>query len=166
MTMRRPPTILIGALFLWALLGQTALAGKEIHGADSVFRTEGVTVLWAILKGGSEASTIVHIRILRDAGTPPALDFFSVEAVDPFSKEGTWILRGEPLRALQTVRSVRNDFRDKTERWLHFYTDREALEKGQRALTIFYHGIPDTTPEVLSEADLEAYLAQAFLRIK
>ncbi len=164
--MRRPPTIFIGALFLWALLGQTALAGKEIHGADSSFRAQGITILWAILKGASEASTVVHIRILHDQAAAPGLKFYRVEAVDPFSKERAWVLRGEPLRPLQTVKSVRTEFRDKTERWLHFYTDREALEKGRPALTIFYHGVPDTTPEVLTETELEAYLTQAHSPIK
>ena len=65
MTMRSRSAILIGAFFLWALLGQTALAGKEIHGADSSFRAEGITILWAILKGPAEESSFVHIRILQ-----------------------------------------------------------------------------------------------------
>jgi hypothetical protein len=153
-------------LLAFLLIGRPALAGQELHGADSVFRAEGVTVLWAVLKGGSEAGTVVHIRILRDAGAAPALEFFSVEAVDPFSKERAWALRGEPFRAIQTVKSTRTDFQDKTERWLHFYTDREALKKGRPALTIFYHGIPDTTPEVLSETQMEAYFLQALSRIR
>ena len=164
--MRSRSAILIGAFFLWALLGQTALAGKEIHGADSSFRAEGVTVLWGILKGASEETSFVHIRILHDAAVAPALGFFSVEAVDPFSKERAWVVRGEPLQGLQTVKSVRTEFRDKTERWLHFYKDRGALEKREPALTIFFHGVPDTAPELLTEAELEAYLVQALSRIK
>ena len=166
MTMRSRSAILIGAFFLWALLGQTALAGKEIHGADSSFRAQGVTILWAILKGASEETSFVHIRILYAASATPALGFFSVEAVDPFSKETAWVMKGEPLGAIQTLKIVRTDFRDKTERWLHFYTDRESLEKGQAALTIFYHSVPDTAPELLTEAELEAYLVQALSRIK
>jgi hypothetical protein len=63
------------------------------------------------------------------------------------------------------VKSVRTEFRDKTERWLHFYKDRESLEKGQPALTVFFHGVPDTAPELLTEAELEAYLVQALSRI-
>ena len=158
---------LAGLVLLSVLLvGRPALAGQEFHGADSSFRAQGITILWAILKGGSEASTVVHIRILRDAGTAPPLEFFGVEAVDPFSQERAWVIKGEPLRAIQTVRSARADFQDKTERWFHFYTDRETLEKGQPTLTIFYHGIPDTAPELLTDAALEAYLAQALLRVQ
>jgi hypothetical protein len=153
-------------LLVILLTGRPVLAATELHGADSSFRGQGITVLWAILKGGSEASTVVHIRILRDAGATPALDFFGIEAVDPFSKERAWVLRGEPLGAIQTLKSVRTEFRDKTERWLHFYTDREALEKGRPALTIFYRGVPDTAPEVLSETQMEAYFLQALSRIQ
>ena len=135
--MRSRSAILIGAFFLWALLGQTAPAGQEVHGADSSFRAQGVTILWAILKGSAEESSFVHIRILHDAASSLALKFFGIEAVGPFSKERSWVVRGELLQAIQTVKSVRTEFRDKTERWLHFYTDRESLERGRPALTIF-----------------------------
>ncbi len=159
-------TFLCAVLFFILLTARPALAATELHGADSSFRAEGITILWAILKGPSEENSHVYIRILHDASAAPAITLFGVEAVDPFSKERTWVVKGVPLRTIQTLKTVRTDFRDKTERWLHFYMDRAALEKDQPALTIFYHGVPDTAPELLSEADLEAYLAQALLRLK
>ena len=156
-----------GLVLLMVLMaGRPALAATELHGADSSFRAEGITILWAILKGSSDENSFVHIRILHDAAAAPAITLFGVEAVDPFSKERAWVVKGVPLRTLQTLKTVRTDFRDKTERWLHFYKDREAMEKHRPVLTIFYHGVPDTAPELLSEADLEAYLSQALLRIK
>ena len=157
----------VGLVLLLSLLTVSpAPAATGLHGADSSFKAQGITILWAILKGSSEENTFVHIRILHDVATAPALTLFSVEAVDPFSKEREWVVKGVPLRTLQTLKLVRPDFRDKTERWLHFYTDREALEKSRPALMIFYHGVPDTSPELLSEVDLEAYFAQALSRIK
>jgi hypothetical protein len=75
-------------------------------------------------------------------------------------------MKGESLGAIQTLKFARIDFQDKTERWFHFYTDRESLEKGRPTLTIFYHGVPDTAPELLTDAELEAYLAQALSRVK
>ena len=141
-------------------------AATELHGADSFFRAQGITILWAVLKGPAEESSYVHIRVLHDAASGPALKFFGVEAVDPFSKERSWVVKGEPLREIRTLKIVRTDFRDKTERWLHFYTDRESLAKGRPALTVFYHGVPDTAPEALSEAEIEAYFARALSRIK
>jgi len=158
---------LVTLLFLFALTaGRPVWAATEIHGADSSFRAQGITVLWGILKGASEETSFVHIRILHDRAAAPGLTFYRVEAVDPFSKERGWVMKGEPLGAIQTLKIVRTDFRDKTERWLHFYPDRESLEKGRPALTIFYHGVPDTAPELLTETELEAYLASAPARIK
>jgi hypothetical protein len=153
-------------LIILLMAGRPALAGQEIHGADSSFRAQGITILWAILKGPSEETSVVNIRILHDQATAPGFAFFGVEAVDPFSKDRTWVMKGERLGAIQTLKIARIDFRDKTERWLHFYAGRESLEKRQPALTIFYHGVPDTAPELLTEAELEAYLVQALSRIK
>ena len=158
---------LVGLVLILVLsTGGPAIAATEIHGADSSFRAEGVTILWVILKGASEETSFVHIRILHDKAAAPGLAFYRVEAVDPFSKERAWVMKGEALGAIQTLKIVRTDFRDKTERWLHFYGDRESLEKGQAALTIFYHGVPDTAPEALTEAELEVYFVQALSRIK
>ena len=152
-------------LIILLVAGRPAFAATEIHGADSSFRAQGLTILWAILKGPSEETSHVYIRILHDQAAVPGLTFFGVEAVDPFSKERAWVIKA-PLWGNQTLQIVRTEFRDKTERWLHFYTDRESMEKGQPVLTIFYHGVPDTAPELLTEAELEAYLVQALSRIK
>lgn len=155
----------LALLFILAA-GRPAVAGTEIHGADSSFRAQGITILWAILKGASEETSFVHVRILHDRAAAPGLQFYRVEAVDPFSKEREWVTGGEPLGAMQTLKIVRTAFRDKTERWLHFYADKASLEKGSASLTIFYHGVPDTAPELLTEADLEAYLTGAVSRIE
>jgi hypothetical protein len=147
-------------------VGRPAWAGTEIHGADSSFRSQGITILWAILKGSSEENSLVYVRILHDEAASPNLRFYRVEAVDPFSKEREWTMPGAPLAPVQTLKIVRTEFRDKTERWLHFYTDKASLEKGTPTLTIFYHGVPDTAPETLSSAEVEAYLRQALSRLK
>jgi hypothetical protein len=166
-TFRGTAWTLAGPILLILLLaGGPVLAAQEIHGADSSFRTQGISILWAILKGTSDENSYVHIRILHDCTVAPTLTLVAVEAVDPFSKEREWVIKGEPLQLDQTLKLVRADFRDKTERWLHFYKSHEALDKGQPELTIFYHGVPDTTPELLSKADMEAYLAQAILRLR
>jgi hypothetical protein len=164
--MGRVASTAAGLVLLMVLMaGRPALAATELHGADSSFRTQGITILWAILKGPTEETSQVYIRILHDKGAAPALAFFGVEAVDPFSKERAWMIKA-PLLENQTLQLLRTDFQEKTERWLHFYTNQEALEKHQPALTIFYHGVPDTAPELLSEVDIEAYLYTAPFRIK
>jgi hypothetical protein len=165
--MARVATTMAGLMLLIVLAAAGPVrAATEIHGADSSFRSQGITILWAILKGATEESSYVHIRVLHDRDAAPGLRFYRIEAVDPFSKEREWVMKGESLGGMQTLKTVRTDFRDKTERWLHFYSDREALAQGRPALTIFYHGVPDTAPELLSESELEAYLAGALERVR
>ena len=121
----------VGLVLLFVLLaGRPAFAAAELHGADSSFRAEGVTILWAILKGASEENSFVYIRILHDAAAAPTLKFYRVEAVDPFSKERAWLMKGESLGPIRTLKIVRADFREKTERWFPF---RSPALMGQRS---------------------------------
>ena len=109
--MGRVASTAAGLVLLMVLMaGRPALAATELHGADSSFRAEGITILWAILKGSSDENSFVHIRILHDAAAAPAITLFGVEAVDPFSKERAWVVKGVPLRTLQTLKTVRTDF--------------------------------------------------------
>ncbi len=158
---------LAGLVLLFVLLaGRPAFAATELHGADSSFRVQGITILWAILKGPAEESSFVHIRILQMRIAAPAFSILRRRGGRSLLEGAGMGCPGRATQGVQTLKIVRTEFRDKTERWLHFYTDRESLEKGRPALTIFYHGVPDTAPELLTEAELEAYLVQALSRIR
>jgi hypothetical protein len=137
---------------------------KEFHGADSVFEREGITILWAILKGPTEESSWVYIKILNSGKGP--FQIFSVEAVDPFSKEKEWVVKGKKLEKENPVRGVRASFRDKTARRILFYRSTEAFEKENPDMTVYYLGVPDTSPEVPSEKEMEDYFEKAIKRLK
>jgi hypothetical protein len=141
-----------------------ARSETEHHGADSVFGNEGIIILWAILKGQDEASSWVYIRIINSGENP--FQFYSVEAIDPFSKEKEWAVKGQKLEKDNLVKSVRTSFRDKTSRKILFYGNREALEKEKADMTVFYMGVPDTAPEVLFEKELDHYFEKALERVK
>jgi hypothetical protein len=148
-------------LFAWQIslvFGQT-----EFHGADSVFEREGITILWAILKGPAEESSWVYIKIINSGKTP--FQIFSVEAVDPFSKEKEWVVKGEKLGEENVIKGVRSSFRDKTARRILFYRSIEAFEKENPDMTVYYLGVPDTSPEVLSEKEMENYFEKALERL-
>jgi hypothetical protein len=149
-------------LIIWEippLFGQ-----NEFHGADSVFEREGITILWAILKGPTEESSWVYIKIVNSGKSP--FQIFSVEAVDPFSQEKEWVVKGEKLGKENVVRGVRSSFRDKTGRRILFYKSIEDFKKENPALTVFYLGVPDTSPEFLSEKDLGGYFNKALEKLK
>ena len=136
----------------------------EYHGADSVFEKDGIAILWAILKGQDESSSWVYTRIIRSDENP--FKFFSVEAIDPFSKEKKWIVRGHNLEKDNLVRSIRTSFRDKTSRRFLFFRNAAALEKGTPDMAVFYMGVPDTAPEMLSESEMSDYFQKALDRVK
>ena len=137
---------------------------KEFHGADSVFEREGITILWAILKGPTEESSWVYIKIINSEKNP--LQIFSVEAVDPFSKEKEWVIKRKKLEKENLLRSNRTSFRDKTARRILFYRTMEAFEKENPNIAVYYLGVPDTSPEVLSEKEMEDYFEKALKRLK
>ena len=149
-------------LIIWEippLFGQ-----NEFHGADSAFEREGITILWAILKGPTEESSWVYIKIVNSGKS--LFQIFSVEAVDPFSKEKEWVVKGKKLKKENLIRSNRTSFRDKTARRILFYQSMEACEKENPDMTVYYLGVPDTSPEVLSEKEMENYFEKAIERLK
>ena len=89
-----------------------------------------------------------------------------MEAIEPFSKEKEWVVKEEELKRENSVKSIRSSFRDKTARRILFYRSRQAFEKENPDLVVYYLGVPDTSPEVLSEKEMEDYFRKAQERLK
>ena len=89
-----------------------------------------------------------------------------MESVDPFSKEKEWVVKGKKLEKKNLVRSNRTSFRDKTARRILFYRGMEAFKIENPDITIDYLGVPDTSPEVLSEKEMEDYFEKTQERLK
>lgn len=155
-------TMIAVILVAWEI--SPVLGQREFHGADSVFEKDGITILWAILKGPTEESSWVHIKIINSGENP--FQIFSVGAVDPFSKEKEWVVIGKKLEKENLVRSNRASFREKTGRRILFYRSTEVFEKENPDMVAYYLGVPDTSPEFLSEKDMEDYFKKAQERLK
>ena len=151
-------------MFLFASEISPVFGQTEYHGADSAFEKEGITILWAVLKGPTEESSWVYIKIVNSGKNP--FQIFSVEAIDPFSKEKEWVVKGKKLEKENLVRGVRTSFRDKTARRILFYRSEKAFEKENPDMAVYYLGVPDTSPEVLSEKEMEDYFEKALERLK
>jgi len=159
--------IFCGLCTLCVFPGVTHVFGQtELHGADSVFQKNGMAILWAILKGPDEERSWVYIKILYPEDDPRAFQIFSVEAVDPFAKEREWEIKGKKLRRENVIRSLRSSFKDKAERRILFYRDTAEYDSEKPAMTIFYMGVPDTSPELLSEKEVNDYFEKALGRLK
>jgi len=138
-------------------------AGPQVHGEGAVFRGPGVVVVWGVLRAPAEDDTAIVIRLaLADA----RYAYMRVDAVDPFTGTRRPVEPGGPTRATVDVRSRRPTFADFPRREIRLYRTAEAWRADDPALTIYYLGVPDTTPEFTSAAGLLGYLADAVARAR
>ena len=138
------------------LLAPVWAQAEMLHGADSVFASPGIGIAWAVLRGPTEEETVVVTRVSNPTGR---YAYLRVEGVNPFSGGRTAVLEGAPLGPRVDVRSPRAGFADFPRREIHLYATEGEWRARKPALTVYYLGVPDTTPEFTSQAALEAYLA-------
>lgn len=151
----RPAAAVTMALLV--CLPAAAEQGTEVHGEDSVFAGHGVTIAWGVLRAAAEAETQVVIRVVAPGGAYTHLD---VEAVDPFTHARRAVVGGLRVEAAVEVRMPRASFADFPRREIRLW------RAGRPALTVYYLGVPDTTPEFASEAGLRAYLDDAVAKAR
>lgn len=147
--------VLLG-LLLWS-----AAAAEELHGANSEFVGRGVAIAWAILKAPVEDQSQVVVWIARIGSDYAAL---RIDGVDPFTGERREFLARTALPERFETRSARASFAELTRREFHFYAA-GAGSAGGPSLTIYFLGIPDTSPEFLSEVALRAYLDETVMKL-
>ena len=135
--------------------------GQEVHGENSVFAGPGVVVAWRILKQPVEYESEVVIWVVV---TDPAYSHLAAEAVDPLSRTrrrlGPDARVGLAPPATVELRERRGAFAEYPRLEIHLY------RTASPTLTVYYLGVPDTTPEFLSEALLRAYLDDAVARAR
>jgi hypothetical protein len=141
-----------------------AISQEEHHGADSSYRLGNLVILWGMVKGPDEDRSWVAIKMIRTGSDPGPWESYRVEAVDPFSQEKEWVTPRESLGRENLIQSPRSSFRDKTGRRIFLYPGPSKDEKP--SAVIFYQGVPDTTPEFLTEKEMEDYFAHALKRMK
>ena len=137
--------------------------GLEVHGENSLFAGHGVTIAWGVLRGANEEETQVILRIVPSGTTLTAI---RIEGVDPFTQNRQVILDGHRLGGGLDVRTPRGTFADFPRREIRLYQNDADWEARNPAVTIFYLGLPDTTPEFVSEAALFTYLTEALAKVQ
>ena len=159
--------VLTLTMLFWFIMESSQAQGKrEYHGADSIFEKEGIIILWGIFKGSTEETSWVYIKIIHKKEGSDSFQIFSVEAVDPFSNQKEWVVKGEAFKKENMVKSIRASFREKTARRVLFYEKAEDLLKENPAMIVYYLGVPDTSPEFMTEREIENYFEKAFSRLK
>ena len=151
---------LCAATLLFALVVSVAgaqTAGREVHGYSDVFVEPEVAIAWGVLRGKDDSGTQVVVRIDAD---PRVYALVSVTGLDPFTPLRRVLLAPAPLRPGFEFISPRPRFVDYPRTDILLYATPAAAEANTPALTIYYLGVPDTTPEFATEAQLEDYLSK------
>lgn len=133
----------------------SAWAQEVVHGADSQFSRPDLKLGWAVDRGASEDKATVVIRLLNVAGAFKAV---RVDGVDPFTKDRIVLVEVRPLTASADLSILRSKFADYPSAEIHLFTSEDATLANKPALTVFYLGVPDTTPELPTADGVRAYL--------
>jgi hypothetical protein len=145
--------LVFGALLLAAVhaSGET----REQHGAGDAFAGDGVSIVWAVLRGINEGQTQVRLRISTDLSR---YTHFAVLGINPFSKDEALLVAPRAAASPATVTISRARFAQLPRTEVRFFSSERDVAAGKPALVVFYLGVPDTTPEFESEAKLTRYL--------
>lgn len=128
---------------------------SDVHGASDTYAGEGVAIAWGVLRGTNEENTIVVLRLAVDARRYSRLE---VAGIDPFTRDSKIRFTAAALGTGLDVRLPRAGFADLPRTELRF--------SGAQPLTVYYLGIPDTTPEFATAAALEAHLAARLAQLR
>ena len=132
-----------------------AWSQEVVHGASSLFVAPTVKIAWTIRKGATEEDTTVVLRIVNRGGSYQQV---RLDGVDPFSKARRVLVALRPLAENIDLILPRSSFADFPSCEIHLYAKNAAGEAP--SLTVYYLGVPDTTPEFKTAQDAEAYLAK------
>jgi hypothetical protein len=159
-------TLVLACLTLACAAAAPAAAAdpqREIHGMADAYAGQGVALAWAILRGANEAATVVVVRIGADSERYPIV---AATGSNPFSQRAEPVLRPTPSAGGVDLRVARAHFAEFPRTELRFYDSVAAADSDTPRLVVYYLGVPDTTPEFATEANLEAYLADRIARIR
>lgn len=140
------------ALFLTTAIAQ---AEEVVHGADSLFARTDLKLGWAVDRGASEDKATVVIRLLNIAGVFKSV---RVDGVDPFTKDHVVLVEPRPFPTTLDLSILRAKFADHPSAEIHLFAGEGATPANKPTLTVFYLGVPDTTPELPTAEAARAYL--------
>jgi hypothetical protein len=154
--MRRVVALLVAFGMLTA--SPLARAQEKVHGANSVFVAPTVKIAWAVQKGASEDNTLVIMRVVNSIGHYKQV---RLDGVDPFSNNRKVLVSARPLGMSVDFSVPRSSFSDFPSCEVHLYRTETTAGDQVPSLTVYYLGVPDTTPEFATARDAEVYLTKA-----
>lgn len=156
-SIRAPPIwhVLIAALMLFAFGNAYAQVKAEaLHGADGIFVVPDAAIVWAVLKQPTGDKATVWLRVINSTRK---FSHVAMDGVDPFSKKRERVSAGAKLGAEARIASDRDTFSDLPSREVHLYLTEADMRANKPTLTVYYLGVPDTTPEFSTTALMDDY---------
>ena len=150
-------SVCLALLLTMPAYGTAVSAQEKVHGANSLFVAPTVKVGWVVQKGASEETTLVVLRVVNSAGQYRQV---RLDGVDPFSHKRTVLVSAQALGESVDLAVPRSGFAEFPSCEIHLYRS-AAVPDAEPNLTIYYLGVPDTTPEFASAREAQAYLAKA-----
>ena len=129
---------------------------EALHGADGIFVVPDVAIVWAVLKQPTGDKAMVWLRVVNSTRK---FTHVSIDGVDPFSKKRERVEAGTKLEAEARLASDRDTFSDLPSREVHLYQTEADLRGNKPTLTVYYLGVPDTTPEFSTRAAMDGYFS-------
>lgn len=155
---------LAGALL--ALLGSAWAAGaeptREVHGSADVFALPGIALAWGVLRAPREQDTAVVLRVEPDTG---AYAWVEIVGRDPFTQAQAILFPATEVAGAFDVKVPRARFADYPRTELRLWP-RERAPPAAPALSIYFAGVPDTTPEAVRADELDRSLATRLERTR
>ena len=157
MTVRGARALWIAVLALVSAPPHAARAQETVHGADSLFVAPTVKIAWAVQKAASEDATTVVIRVVNSAGSYRTV---RLDGVDPFSKSRKVLIPVRSIAEYADLTVPRTGFAEHPRCEIHLYRSEPASADQTASLTVYYLGVPDTTPEFRTKEAMDAYLGK------
>jgi hypothetical protein len=137
-------------------------ASRELHGSADAFAAPGMALAWGVLRGADDERTIVVVRIVTD---PAVFTDVAVAGSDPFSDQRRAMLAPASAAAGVDLRTPRAHFAAFPRTEFRFRAP-SSTAGDSPSLLVFYLGVPDTTPEFVDEAKLDAYLRGRLAQVR
>lgn len=143
--------------------GRAADAPREMHGSADAFAVPGMALAWGVLRGATEDTTMVVVRIVTD---PAVFSDVGVTGSDPFTQRQQVMLTMTPVAGVIDLRVPRAHFASFPRTELRFHAPASPLSTRTASLLVFYLGVPDTTPEFVDMAKLDTYLRDRITQVR
>jgi hypothetical protein len=132
-----------------------ARAEETLHGANSLFVSSTVKIAWAVQTAVESKPTVI-IRVVNIVG---AYRQIRLDGVDPFTKQRTIFATLQAFRGQIDLSVPRDRFREFPSCEIRLYLGDPSSADPPANLTVYYLGVPDTTPEFSTPQTMEVYFA-------